>query len=69
MNIYFLVSNDDNIKLYLSGVNIYFNNNFTPLFFRYKLPVVMIILNNNGIYNGVDEKTWEALQSDDLTLR
>ena len=29
----------------------------------------MIILNNNGIYNGVDEETWEALQSDDLTLR
>lgn len=35
---------------------------------RYKLPVVMIILNNNGIYSGVDEETWEALQSDDLAL-
>jgi hypothetical protein len=28
----------------------------------------MIILNNNGIYNGVDEQTWEALQSDDLII-
>ncbi|CAB4023710.1 2-hydroxyacyl- lyase 1 [Paramuricea clavata] len=31
--------------------------------FRHKLPIVFIILNNNGIYNGVDEESWKDLTS------
>lgn len=31
-------------------------------FFRYKLPIVIIVVNNNGIYGGVDESTWNAVQ-------
>lgn len=39
------------------------------ILFRYKLPIVIIIVNNNGIYGGVDESTWTAVQQDseDLT--
>uniref|UniRef100_A0A3P8XRV9 2-hydroxyacyl-CoA lyase n=1 Tax=Esox lucius TaxID=8010 RepID=A0A3P8XRV9_ESOLU len=28
---------------------------------RYKLPVVIIVVNNNGIYSGVDAETWEMM--------
>ncbi|XP_066029226.1 2-hydroxyacyl-CoA lyase 1 isoform X1 [Pocillopora verrucosa] len=28
---------------------------------RYNLPIVFIIVNNNGIYNGVDEESWDEL--------
>uniref|UniRef100_A0A1B6DJS5 2-hydroxyacyl-CoA lyase n=1 Tax=Clastoptera arizonana TaxID=38151 RepID=A0A1B6DJS5_9HEMI len=36
--------------------------------FRYKLPIVIIIVNNNGIYGGLDAEMWEELQSSgDLT--
>lgn len=35
---------------------------------RYKLPVVIIVVNNNGIYSGVDPETWKELsQMGDLT--
>ncbi|XP_022170101.1 2-hydroxyacyl-CoA lyase 1 [Myzus persicae] len=35
---------------------------------RYKLPIVIIVVNNNGIYGGVDESTWSLVQdSDNLT--
>ncbi|VVC26155.1 Thiamine pyrophosphate enzyme, N-terminal TPP-binding domain,Thiamine pyrophosphate enzyme, C-terminal [Cinara cedri] len=35
---------------------------------RYKLPIVIIVINNNGIYGGVDESTWTAVQNyDNLT--
>lgn len=27
---------------------------------RYKLPVIVIVMNNSGIYNGFDKETWEA---------
>lgn len=38
------------------------------IIFRYKLPVVIIVVNNNGIYGGVDETTWTAVQdSNNLT--
>lgn len=26
---------------------------------RYRLPLICIIINNNGIYNGFDQNTWE----------
>ncbi|XP_041964329.1 2-hydroxyacyl-CoA lyase 1 [Alosa sapidissima] len=29
---------------------------------RYKLPVVIIVINNNGIYSGVDADTWAQLE-------
>lgn len=36
---------------------------------RYKLPVIMIIMNNNGIYNGLDGESWKTIQSsEDLPL-
>lgn len=35
---------------------------------RYKLPVVIIVVNNNGIYSGVDVQTWEEMgKMGDLT--
>uniref|UniRef100_A0A671L9A3 2-hydroxyacyl-CoA lyase 1 n=1 Tax=Sinocyclocheilus anshuiensis TaxID=1608454 RepID=A0A671L9A3_9TELE len=29
---------------------------------RYKLPVIIIVINNNGIYSGVDPKTWKEME-------
>lgn len=31
--------------------------------FRYKLPVVLIIINNNGIYGGLDPETWKLVNN------
>ncbi|KAK0175468.1 hypothetical protein PV327_009216 [Microctonus hyperodae] len=31
--------------------------------FRYKLPVIIIIVNNNGIYGGVDRETFKQIQA------
>ncbi|KAG7198713.1 hypothetical protein KM043_001704 [Ampulex compressa] len=31
--------------------------------FRYKLPIIIIIVNNNGIYGGLDNETFKQLQS------
>lgn len=37
-------------------------------FCRYNLPVVIIVVNNNGIYSGVDPETWkEMAKMGDLT--
>ena len=38
---------------------------------RYKLPVVFIIMNNNGIYRGVDQEYWDVIthSSKNLGLR
>ncbi|XP_046815017.1 2-hydroxyacyl-CoA lyase 1 isoform X3 [Vespa crabro] len=30
--------------------------------FRYQLPIIVIIINNNGIYNGLDNKTFKEIQ-------
>lgn len=35
---------------------------------RYKLPVVMVIFNNNGIGFGLNEETWGAMQDTDLMV-
>ncbi|XP_076325927.1 2-hydroxyacyl-CoA lyase isoform X2 [Tachypleus tridentatus] len=35
---------------------------------RYKLPVILIILNNNGIFSGLDKETWDELTSSDIHL-
>ncbi|XP_050443134.1 2-hydroxyacyl-CoA lyase 1 [Adelges cooleyi] len=32
---------------------------------RYKLPIVIVVVNNNGIYGGVDEELWTAIQDSD----
>ncbi|TSK34730.1 2-hydroxyacyl-CoA lyase 1 [Bagarius yarrelli] len=29
---------------------------------RYKLPVILIVINNNGIYSGVDKETWREME-------
>uniref|UniRef100_A0AAR2IZI7 2-hydroxyacyl-CoA lyase n=1 Tax=Pygocentrus nattereri TaxID=42514 RepID=A0AAR2IZI7_PYGNA len=29
---------------------------------RYKLPVIIIVINNNGIYSGVDPETWKQME-------
>lgn len=43
-------------------------NYFRHNHFRYQLPVVIVVVNNNGIYGGVDEATWNAVQdSENLT--
>lgn len=33
--------------------------------FRYKLPIVIIIVNNNGIYSGLDAETYADMQQSD----
>ncbi|CAI9716556.1 2-hydroxyacyl-CoA lyase 1 [Octopus vulgaris] len=35
---------------------------------RYKLPVIFLVFNNNGIYSGLDNDSWNYLQEDDMTL-
>ena len=27
-------------------------------FFRYELPILFIVMNNNGIYSGLDQESW-----------
>jgi len=34
--------------------------NGSSLFVRYQLPIIFIVMNNNGIYSGVDKETWEG---------
>lgn len=29
--------------------------------FRYRLPIVIIVVNNNGIYSGLDEETYKDM--------
>ena len=37
---------------------------------RYKLPIVFVVMNNSGIYRGVDSETWDQLNEEpDLSLR
>ncbi|KAL5006951.1 hypothetical protein ScPMuIL_015757 [Solemya velum] len=36
---------------------------------RYKLPVIIIILNNNGIFFGIDEESFKSIPAKDLPLR
>lgn len=37
---------------------------------RYQLPIVFIIMNNNGIYRGLDSETWKAVtENADLPLK
>lgn len=41
---------------------------YSYLFHRYNLPVIIIVVNNNGIYSGVDPETWKEMsQMGDLT--
>uniref|UniRef100_A0A0L8H6M3 2-hydroxyacyl-CoA lyase n=1 Tax=Octopus bimaculoides TaxID=37653 RepID=A0A0L8H6M3_OCTBM len=35
---------------------------------RYKLPIIFLVFNNNGIYSGLDGESWNYLQEDDMTL-
>lgn len=36
--------------------------------YRYKLPIVIIIVNNSGIYSGLDAETYSDIRKDgDLT--
>ncbi|KAK7571911.1 hypothetical protein V9T40_014383 [Parthenolecanium corni] len=37
--------------------------------FRYKLPIIIIIINNNGIYGGLDSETWDAINSTEENTR
>lgn len=30
-------------------------------FYRYNLPIVIIVVNNNGIYTGLDANSWEEM--------
>jgi len=47
------------------------NNSFSFNFYdcRYKLPVVVVVVNNNGIYGGFEKDMWESLREEgDLAL-
>lgn len=46
-----------NIKI----IKVNFLSNFQ--YFRYKLPIIVIIINNNGIYNGLDNETFRQIQA------
>ena len=36
---------------------------------RYQLPIIVIVVNNNGIYSGLDQDTWDVLRDgQDSTL-
>lgn len=35
----------------------------SPSLCRYKLPVIVIIVNNNGIYGGLDTETFRQIQA------
>jgi 2-hydroxyacyl-CoA lyase 1 len=36
---------------------------------RYQLPIIVVVVNNNGIYSGLDSQTWEAIrEGQDQTL-
>lgn len=38
--------------------------------FRYKLPITVIVINNGGIYSGLDGETYKDIQNDeDLALK
>lgn len=39
------------------------------MFFRYKLPIIIVIINNNGIYGGFDRQTYDDIRSagDDIS--
>ncbi len=32
---------------------------------RYQLPIMFIVMNNNGIYQGLDKESWDDVVSDD----
>lgn len=32
--------------------------------YRYKLPIIIIVINNGGIYGGLDGETYEGIQND-----
>lgn len=38
---------------------------------RYELPIIFIVMNNNGIYSGLDKESWNSIQraEDQLGLR
>lgn len=36
---------------------------FISVKYRYNLPVIFVIFNNNGIYGGVDKNTFDELKS------
>lgn len=39
-------------------------------YYRYRLPVVFIVMNNNGIYQGMDDENWKIVTAgDSLGLR
>ena len=40
------------------------NAYFILIHFRFNLPIIFIIINNNGIYAGLDEKTFKEIQKD-----
>lgn len=46
---------------YVHFNSLLFLNNASPFYNRYKLPVVIIVVNNNGIYSGVDPETWKEM--------
>lgn len=31
-------------------------------YFRYNLPIIIVVVNNNGIYSGLDPETWEMIR-------
>ena len=37
---------------------------------RYQLPIIFLVMNNSGIYRGIDEETWNDIMEDSaLPLR
>ena len=53
-----------NSKRYYERFKPSINTEYVFSLFRYNLSIVFMIINNNGIYNGVDEESWSELGVD-----
>ena len=53
-----------NSKRYSERFNASIITEYVFSLLRYNLPIVFMIINNNGIYNGVDEESWSELGVD-----
>lgn len=42
-------------------MQVFQNSSKCIFFYRYNLPILIIVVNNNGIYTGLDADTWKEM--------